>query len=380
MIGGTFDRINGSSRNRIARLNPDGTLDTTFSLGNGSGTVFLSSGFQVTTINLQPDGKILVGGTQISTGSLTSSSLVRLNADGSYDDSFALAESLTNRTATAVALRSDGKILFSYTGLDASRFFTGGISRLNADGSLDTTFSFGLTPVIESIVPLPDGKVLAGGPFFFGFINSGTGQNEFYYGLIRLNEDGSLDSGFRAGFVSNEVGFTSVYSVAVQPDGQILAGGRLITGSSPTPFGVARLNPTGTIDATFQLHPISSTNEIARVEKILLLSNGKILTGGRFNNFGGASNANVARLNSNGAVDAAFQANTDKVVLDIARQPDGKVLIGGAFDLANGTPRTYLARLSSEPVAPRRTKFDFDGDGKSDISVFRPSDAVLVFE
>ena len=376
LLGGTFDRVNGVNRNRILRLNPDGTTDTSFILGNGSGTTFLSSGFQVTTINLQPDGKILVGGAQISAGNLLSASLVRLNPDGSYDNSFTLADSLRTKTATAVALRSDGKILFAYTGRNTSGQVEGGVSRLNSDGSIETAFNFGFTPVIKTMVPLPDGKVLAGGPFYFGFVVSESGQNDINYGLVRFNEDGTVDSTFHAAFTLNEGGFTIVNSVAVQPDGQILVGGRLFIGSSITPYGVVRLNQSGTIDGTFSLNPISSTTDLAQVEKIRRLANGKILAAGRFNNFAGAPNANVARLNANGSIDTAFQTNTDKSVLDVAQQSDGKVLIGGTFDVVNNAPRSYFARLLSEPVAPRRARFDFDGDGKSDISVFRPSDAV----
>ena len=377
LIGGTFNKVNGTNREGIARLNSDGTLDTSFVLCNGCSIISTSSGTQINNVLLQPDGRILVGGSSIITGtSMGFSSLVRLNQDGSIDNTFSLPESLRNNLATTLALRADGKIFFSYFSVGLSNQPQGGISRLNSDGSLDTSFNFGFAPVIESIVALPDGKVLAGGPFSFGFINSQTGQSDFYYGLIRLNEDGTQDFSFRAGFISNETVFTSVYSVAVQTDGQILVGGRLFTGSSTIPLGVARLNPTGTIDGSFQLNPISSTNEIAHIEKIQLLANGKILVGGRFNNFGGAANANAARLNANGSIDTAFQTTTNETVLDIVQQASGKVLIGGQFDLVNNSLRTYLARLSSEPVVPRRAKFDFDGDGKSDISVFRPSDSV----
>ncbi len=379
LVGGSFNIINGTSRNGIARLNADGTLDTSFVLCNGCSVISTSSATQINTILLQPDGKILVGGSNIATTSgstFTSSSLVRLNQDGSIDNTFSFADSLRNNLVNTIALRADGKILVSYFTIGISRQVEGAVSRINADGTLDTTFNFGLTAVIESIAFLPNGQILAGGSFSFGFINSGTGERDFYYGLVRLTEDGALDRTFHAGFVSNDSVFTSVYSVAVQPDGQILAGGRLFTGSSTTPVGVARLNPSGTIDGSFQLNQISSTNETARVEKIKLLANGKILAAGRFNNFGGVPNANVARLNANGLIDPAFQANTDKIVLDIAQQPDGKVLIGGSFESVNNAPRTYFARLLSEPTAPRRAKFDFDGDGKSDISVFRPSNSV----
>ena len=375
LIGGTFNQINGTSRDGIARLNTDGTLDTTFVLCNGCSIISSSSGFQINNILLQPDGKILVGGFNISTGMTGFSPLVRLNSDGSYDNSFSLAESLRNNQANTIALRTDGKIYFSYYVFTMSNQTAGGISRLNSDGSLDTSFAFGQAPIIDSIIPLPSGKVLAGGPFGLAYINSGSGS-EVHRGVIRLNEDGSHDRTFRAGFSTDDNHFSNVYKIVLQPDGKILVGGSLFTGVAELPAGVVRLNETGTVDGTFQQNTILSSEDFARVEDIQLLANGKFMIGGKFNNFGGVSNANVARLNANGTVDSDFQASTDKIVFEVDVQTDGKLLVGGNFDVVSGTPRTSLARLLSEPTAPRRAKFDFDGDGKADISVFRPSNSV----
>lgn len=365
LVGGTFNRINGVARNRLARLNPDGTIDNTFS------SILPAL---VTAIAIQPDGKILVGGAILLSGG-TLPSIIRLNSDGSLDSSFnqtTIPGSIG--TCVALALQSDGKILASQILASTSGVSSNYFSRFNADGSHDSTFTPGFSGSIESFVPLPDGKVLIGGPFYIRYVGSGQ-EPDSYYGVLRLNADGSHDRSFRAGLFSDITTqyFTSVYTLVLQADGRILVGGNLFTSNGASPVGIARLNADGTIDESFQRHTIASTTESARVEDLQLLPNGKLVIGGRFNSLGTTALNNVARLNTNGSVDNTFNTGTDNAVYDIALQSDGKLIMGGDFDTVNGTARSSLARLLNEPITPRRTSFDFDGDGKTDISIFRPS-------
>jgi Domain of unknown function (DUF5122) beta-propeller/FG-GAP-like repeat len=81
---------------------------------------------------------------------------------------------------------------------------------------------------------------------------------------------------------------------------------------------------------------------------------------------------NIARLNFDGTTDNSFNVNVDNVVYDLALQSDGKILIGGDFERVDGLQRTSVARLLTEPQVACRTSFDFDGDGRADISVYRP--------
>jgi uncharacterized delta-60 repeat protein len=358
LVAGVFGRVNGVSRTRLARLNPDGTLDPTFNAGNLSGNL-------ITTIYLQPDGKILAGG----------GSIVRLNSDGSLDPSFSQSPSVVASAIRAITMQPDGKILISYTTAVAGQPNGGDISRLNADGSLDSSFD-GLALAFEAIAVLPNGKILAGGPVGIAYVNSGTGQNEAHYGIVRLNADGSHDRTFRSGFLwyDTAAGFSAVYSIEARPNGQILVGGTLYTAASPNvPVVVARLDSEGTIDGSFQLLPATSPYEYPRVKKLKTLPSGKILVAGLFDHVGAASSNNLARLNADGGADVSFEASTDGPVSDFAIDGAGRVLFGGDFETALGVPRTGLARLLSESVS-RAPSFDFDGDGKSDISVFRPSD------
>ncbi len=377
IVGGNFNRPGSNSIDQVFRLNPDGSIDTGF--GGSPPSLRSSSSGQVNSIIIQPDGKIILAGFNlfVNSGNFVSiSSIVRLNADGTSDTSFVPGIRATiplGQGINAAALQSDGKIVVVWGYNQPNGFPTGGIARLNSDGSLDTTFNYTLpNSFFNSVVIQPDGKILVGGPFNFGFVNSQTGSVS-YNGVVRLNADGSRDTTFVPATTSNfETGrVTEASALALQTDGKILVGGRIYAGGNATAVGIVRLNQNGALDTTFNLSAISGVADIARVEDIFPLPNGKFLIGGLFDRIGSSTQNNIARLNADGSVDNSFITTTDNTVYKIVTQADGKVLIGGDFETVNGAERTSLARLLIEPFA-RRTKFDFDGDGKADISVFRP--------
>ncbi len=374
IVGGSFTRINGEARNGLARFNADGSFDASFAVPSG----LSSSGGQVNSIVLQPDGKILVG-SFASSGGLFRPSVARLNADGTNDASFVQGNIPPSRGINAMALQSDGKLIVVWGFIQSSGFPTGGVVRLNTDGSLDSSFTTDVSALpFNSVAVQTDGKILVGGPWSFGYVNSQTGSVHFN-GLARLNADGTHDRNFvpatASDFQNNRA--TEVHALTLQSDGKILVGGSIYTNGAATPTGVVRLNSTGTLDSTLNAGAISSIADRARIEDIQILSGGKLLVGGLFNNIGGSARINVARLNADGSPDNSFIADTDvySIVNDVAVQTDGKFLIGGDFETVNGVARTSLARLLNEP-AERQTVFDFDGDGKADVSVFRPSNGI----
>jgi uncharacterized delta-60 repeat protein len=354
LVAGNFGRVNGTSRLRVARINTNGTLDSTFNPGTANPN-------PISALLLQPDGRILVG----------SGTVVRLNGDGSTDTSFTQAASVPSRSIRAIAMQPDGKILISYTIALLGQPDAGDISRLNPDGSLDASFD-GLALPFEAIAVLPDGKILAGGPVGFAYVGSGM-DPEIHNGIFRLNADGSHDRTFRSGFVSNTggAGFTSVYSIEPQANGKILVGGSLYSAASTSPVAVARLDAGGTVDGSFALNTVTSAYEFPRAKKIRSLASGKIMVAGLFNHIGLSAQNNLARLNANGAVDSSFTTGTDGPVSDFAIDASGRIVFGGDFEIAGGLARTGLARTLAEVAG--RTPYDFDGDGRSDISVFRPS-------
>lgn len=168
LIGGNFTTVNGSTRNRIARLNANGSLDTTFNAGSGPDG-------SVSAMALQPDGYVVIGGrTFTSVNGVAVGNLARLKLDGSVDTSFSVGQGLDrvfqDSTATYVnkiIVQSDGKILVGgdfnyYQGVSRN-----GILRLNADGSLDSTFNPG-TGANKEVVDMSvyaNGEILVGGNF-----------------------------------------------------------------------------------------------------------------------------------------------------------------------------------------------------------------------
>ncbi len=370
LIGGFFDTVNGTARNSIVRLNADGTIDTTFNVG-GAG---VEGGTQIVeVIKQQPDGKFLIAGRFNTYNGIARAAVARINADGSLDTTFNPGTGAATGTIFDIALQADGKIFIggsfgTFNGAAKNR-----LARLNADGTVDSTFNWTITPQVGvfKIVPLADGKLYIGGGW--DFINGA----EWRFGLVRLNADGSTDNAF----VPHENDFNryrgSVADIYLQPDGKVVAAGILKINYLPTGNNrnIVRFNTNGTIDSTFNTGdqvPLDGA-----VTRILPQSNGKFVIGGYFHTFNTIAHDGIARLNADGTLDASFvtqitpggnPAGVDALV----QQADGKLLIGGFFISVNGTTRTGVARLQYASNAPNRAAIcDYDGDGRTDYAVRR---------
>ena len=380
LLGGFFSIINGTDRDGIARLNTDGSLDATFNpgadiYGNGINIVFAllmqpdgkillggdffnsiarlnaddsadatfnpgtGANYWVHILAMQPDGKVLLGGEFVSINGTRVNYIARLNANGSLDTTFNPGTG-ANDAVYALALQADGKLLLGgdFTSINGTvRHF---IARLNADGSLDANFNAatgaGANNAVDTVAVQPDGKSLLGGDFTQ--IN-GTARNR----IARLNIDGSLDVAFNPGTGAD----SEVFSLAMQPDGKILLGGAFTSINGTTHIGIARLNANGSLDSAF--NPIMSSSSSAVVVRALTLQpDGKILLGGAFNTINSSTRNGVARLNADGSLDLTFNPSTgaNNGVYTLALQPDGKLLLGGIFTSINGTGRNRVARLN----------------------------------
>ncbi len=188
LVGGYFSSFNGVVKNNLVRLNSDGSIDNSFSTGTGVDSA-------VSAIAVQTDGKILIGGDFTSFNGNSKTGIARLNSDGSLDTTFETGSG-TNNSVSKIIIQPDGKILIggqltSYNGNPRNR-----IARLNQNGTIDNTFTNGNTFTannhIESIVLQQNGKILVG-----GYLTKYNGINTS--SVSRLNTDGSLDQTFSTG-------------------------------------------------------------------------------------------------------------------------------------------------------------------------------------
>lgn len=392
IIGGEFTNYSGVSENRIIRLNDDGTKDASFNVGIGSD-------WTVNTIGLQSDEKIIIGGEFYLFNNLIKKHLVRINNDGSIDNTFNTGtgfeggiNSLSinsndkiiaggnfysfngNPMNRIITLNSDGtkdsnfnlgnglgwsvyrfvqqsnnKIIISGGFNSYKRLFTSNFIRLNTDGSLDSSFNSGngFDSLVTVIKTLSDGKMIVGGWFdSYNGINSKK--------IIRLNIDGSKDNTFNIGNGFNQ----NINAIAIQNDGKIIAGGSFTTFNNIPVNGLIRLNPDGTIDNSFNIGSgfAYNINGLApSVFSIAIQSDNKILVGGQFSSFNGINQKALIRLNLDGSFDNSFNLGSGFESLlshlnvsGIIIQPDGKLLVHGAFTSFNGINENKLIRLNTD--------------------------------
>ncbi len=339
LVGGNFIGYNNIISRGIAKLNVDGTLNSSFSTGIG----FNNSNYEgiIFSIVNQSDGKILVGGAYEQYNGVYRNSLVRLNPDGTIDLTFNAPGSGLNPVSAvhALAIQADGKILVGgeINGFNNLTYY--GILRLNPDGTLDNTFNsiFSSNTIVYSISIQNDGKIIVGGSF------SSFGVYPNY--LLRLNEDGSLDNTFTIGMGFNQ----DVLATLIQPDGKILVGGSFTIFNSNPAKGIIRHNVDGSIDNSFITG--SGLNTYGNINSLNLQDDGKIVIGGNLISYSGISVGNIARVNSDGLLDMSFNTGNgfNNSVFTTAIQVDGKILVGGFFTSYNGTCRHRIARINGFP-------------------------------
>jgi uncharacterized delta-60 repeat protein len=262
-------------------------------------------------------------------------------APGELDVAFDSGAVASPPSDTQVAVQSDGKILTAGAFTSIQGTARGRIARLNADGSLDTSFQNGLSGADRAVYCLAvqtNGQVLLGGDF--STLN-GIARNR----IGRLNSNGSLDTSFLNG-LSGANDWVEILSV--QADGKILVGGYFTSVNNTSRNFLARLNSDGTLDNTF-MNGLSGANNA--IFAIALQPDAKIIIGGAFTNFNGTAANYLSRLNPDGSLDGSFLSGLsgpDNVVNAIVIQPDNKIILGGAFANVNGTARNRLARLNPD--------------------------------
>jgi uncharacterized delta-60 repeat protein len=295
VIGGSFSFYrDGKAINRIARLNTDGSLDDSFDSGIGAD-------WDVRAIAIQPNGKIIIGGYFSAYNGNTSQRIARIESNGMLDISFAgYGISMYSAVVSSIAIQPDGKIIIggifniyrSELGANISN-----IARLFPDGTLDVYFSLSAgsqsallgigsntVKYINALALRSDGNIILGGGYpSYPFARANM-----------LRSDGTADPAF-----TPDTGPDPAKAIAIQSDGKIIIGGSFTSYNGATSNHIVRLNPDGSTDYDF--NPGTGAN--GDIETINLQSDGKIIIGGNFTEYNGTNINGYAQLDTAGTLD-----------------------------------------------------------------------------
>lgn len=340
LLGGSFATVNGTPCPYLCRLLSNGSIDVGFTYGNSANPNPVSS------IGLQGDGRVVYGSHGCAIGYGGPTGICRLNADGSKDSSFYAPDSSyptqQNRSATSIAIQADGKVVFvAPSGVGSL------ILRLMPSGASDYAFAQGAISTdltVNALAVQPsDNKILFGGDFTSFY-------NQIHLHLARLDSSGFPEESMSAATPNNFVN-----AIALQPDSNILVGGEFTWMAGQVCPSICRLRSNGYSD---YLAP----NGYGVVSAVALQTDGKILAVGDLSGFGGLIGQNIFRLNANGSTDASFIPPLAAINV-VLQQPDGKLLIAGYFTTVNQQTQHRLAKLNGDgSIDPTFADPNADGD------------------
>lgn len=359
LIGGRFQKYDGVNRSGIARLLPDGQLDTSFDpgLGMGGQVSLMEGGLTIYALALQPDGKIIVGGEFTTFNGIDQNRLTRLNPDGSVDPGFKIGTGVSGapsipidigfygtnianypaRYIKHILIEPDGNILLGGKFIAFNDLPQENLVRLFSNGEIDTVFQSNFTfyrdDSVEALARFPDGNILVG-----------KTPMESIVDLIKVDSQGKQDPTFQPNI---SPGFSATQIVPLT-NGQILIAGRDIWAPG-TPSSVVRLLNNGTVDSNLLFQTAGA------ISRVRLLTDGSILIGGQLGHSKGQVQINVARLLPTGAWDYRFDSclmvvpgfnDNFPAVRCMELTSDEKMLIAGSFTNINGIKRMGIARIN----------------------------------
>jgi len=357
ITAGTSTTITGTMFFTIARFQPGGALDTTFGFTqNGWSDNIVGT---ARAVELQPDGKIVAAG---DTGALPLSNsdflIARYNTNGTFDTTFGLQ---LNGTVTmdmgydhdvvhSLAIQADGKIIVAGDGINSgSSNYVSIIARFNADGTLDTSFAgggrrtdtIGTTSQAWVVKMQPDGMIVVGGKF-----QDGSGAASFY--LARYESNGDPDISFNSGMVTASPGTNPLLAdIAILPNGKIIVAGTT-NGSTNADLFLMRYNADGMLDTTFGSTGAVITDDIIHGREtaagLAVQADGKIVVSATFQPSTGTILTNdfaLFRYDADGALDTTFGGNgygmvttdfgiaNNDFAYNVQIQQDGKIVVVG---------------------------------------------------
>ncbi len=347
-VGGDFAQFNGTARAGLARLNADGSLDTTFDIGTG----FTGGSAAVYAIAQAYDGSgdIYVGGDFTAYNGVSVTNLVRLNSDGTLDNDFAVGGGATGGQVNVILpmLDDSGRV---YVGGNFTTYNSSALTRIvrvNPDGSVDNSFvtGAGFDGQVREIADARDGsgKLYVGGDFAN---YAGTGRTR----LARLNSDGTLDTAFTVG--AGPDGDVRTIAPAVDTSGDIYIGGSFTNYDGNAINRIARVNSDGSYDSSF-----ATDGCVGISHRILALEDGgnDIYLGTSATTCRvGTAVGRTARFNPNSTIDTSFDSSLgfDNTVFGMRFHPagDGSLLMVGTFTTYKSSPHVGVARVSANGIA-----------------------------
>lgn len=349
----------------IIRYNVDGSQDNMFGDGGVSIVGSVGATEKAFGMALQPDGKIVLVGTSNS-GSNNDFAVLRFTSEGTLDNTFQGGMVITNigyttEEARAVAIQPDGKIVIGGSSKGAGNNSDFTLIRYNSDGTIDN--SFGANGVVKtdinnssdfvySILIQGNGKIVASG--------SSTGANPEDIAAVRYNSDGSLDNTFGNNgktIIALSGGVDEAYASVLQLDKKIVLAGTTEAGANYD-FAVVRLDSNGVPDPSFGsegkvITPVGANDKAFGVT---IQNDGKLVAAG-LSVTGNGADFSVVRYNINGSLDNTFDYD-GKVITNfgtgtdianaVAMQPDGKIIACGTSLQSNDdfALARYIAELN----------------------------------
>lgn len=429
VLVGKYLTFDNNSYHRIVRINPDGSQDLTFNVGSGAQNNDGSA--EIYDVHVDANGKILIAGEFYTFSGVNRKGIARLNSNGSVDYSFNPGSGFHVTDATGVScmeVQSDGKILVGgwFTHFNGSS--QNGFIRLNTNGSKDITMTgggiSGWEPEVRAIQQQADGKILVGGKFssvngsvsggFARLFPNGNPDVQFNQnvvaqgglgimsiielqsdqkiilwaggsygaqsvdGLIRIDSSAFLDTTFR---FNHDLGLVytvnvSITDVHVRPNNELIVAGDFTKIQGYRKFGIVKLHDNGNVDTEFARSTgpcsISDGSNLYGVSYVNCFEKdalGRIYIGGLFTEYNGELISGVARIFQSGELDTTFNVSMPNVgkVLDMKIQDDGKIVVVGDFGIVNNDTVRGIARLNVDGSTDSTFQVSEGVDGNYDF-------------
>ncbi|MFT3909303.1 MAG: T9SS type A sorting domain-containing protein [Ferruginibacter sp.] len=350
LVGGYFYTFNGVQTNHIVRLNTDGTVDPTFNIGSGFNEV-------VKSIAIQPDGKIVVGGYFTQYNGQSFRTIVRLNPNGSVDPTFTPASTYW-AYVNAIFIQTDGRIFVGGSVEGAANCLNADGSKNTTFTSRLAIRQLYSYPELKTLAVQPDGNIVVGG-YFDHLGGNGINPGSFSEsGIARVRPDGYRDTTFNGrilddnGELANLGAGGIVNAIVLQADGKIIAGGDFTSyktyNTSTVVNRIMRLTNRGIVDPTFNA---GGSGFNGGVYSITLLPGGKLLVSGGFTTYNGTAVASLIRLNADGTLDNTFNGGSgaNSNIYSVAvENGSARLYISGEFTSYNTAGKNRVARIFND--------------------------------